>query len=389
MAARGAFGIPDHIPRPEFPRLGEQPPLDHHQTMGAGVGVVGCHTASGITHQNCLCPGVAVLDQPGALVPGSVLPCHVGQPPGLHIRRFLHSLPPDAAAVSLGVKEKPVQVKSIHALARGLQVLQVLQSSQGLGLAALHRQTGIPKASLLRILKTLMEQGFIWQRMLDDAWVPSYSLAELAGRIDREHQLVEVASPILEALTRQIEWPSVLAVPRLSHMEVIETNVTRAYFDQIALGPMGFRVNMLRSASGRAFLAFCPGPVREAVLQTLRRSDRKGDRLAHSADYVATVLAETRNQGFGLRDPDFGGDYDEGRSVVDDGRESIAVAIRLPGDVLGPVPGTLNITWSRKVHRRDRAVALLAAPALRAAAEIAARLARLPVSPGEIPAIGD
>jgi IclR family mhp operon transcriptional activator len=279
-----------------------------------------------------------------------------------------------------------VQVKSIHALARGLQVLQVLQTSQGLSLAALHQRTGIPKASLLRILKTLMEQGFIWQRMVDDAWVPSFSLAETAGRMNRDHQLLEVASPILEALTRQIEWPSVLAVPRLSHMEVIETNVTRAYFDNIRLGPMGFQVNMLRSASGRAFLAFCEDPAREAVLQTLRRSERKGDRLARSDKYVQAALAETRAQGFGLRDPDFGGDFDEGRSVVDDGRDSLGVAIRLPGHV----PGTLNITWSRKVLKRDRAIALLAGPAKGAAEAIALKFARAaPVSSSEIPPAAD
>lgn len=279
-----------------------------------------------------------------------------------------------------------MQVKSINALARGLQVLQVLQTSQGLGLAALHGRTGIPKASLLRILKTLMEQGFIWQRMLDDAWVPSYSLAEMAGRMNRDNQLLEVASPILEALTQQIEWPSVLAVPRLTHMEVIETNVTRAYFDNIRLGPMGFQVNMLRSASGRAFLAFCEEPAREAVLQTLRRSERKGDRLAHSPHYVAAALAETRAQGYGLRDPDFGGNFDEGRSVVDDGRESIAVAIRLPGHV----PGTLNITWARKVLKHSRAIELFAGPARRAADEIAHKFARSSIiSSSEIPTSAD
>ena len=275
-----------------------------------------------------------------------------------------------------------MQVKSINALARGLQILQVLQTSQGMSLAALHGRTGVPKASLLRILKTLMEQGFIWQRMVDDAWVPSFSLAEMAGRMNRDHQLLEIASPILETLTRQVEWPSVLAVPRLSHMEVIETNVTRSYFDNIRLGPMGFQVNMLRSASGRAFLAFCEEPAREAVLQSLRRSDRKGDRLAQSAAYVEQALAETRAQGYGLRDPDFGGDFDEGRSVIDDGRESLAVAIRLPGHV----PGTLNITWTRKVHKRDVAIQLFAGPAQRAADEIAARTLRAtPVSSSEIP----
>jgi IclR family transcriptional regulator, mhp operon transcriptional activator len=149
---------------------------------------------------------------------------------------------------------------------------------------------------------------------------------------------------------------------------------------------MGFQVNMLRSASGRAFLAFCEEPAREAVLQTLRRSDRKGDRLAQSPQYIAAALAETRAQGFALRDPDFGGDYDEGRSVVDDGRESIAVAIRLPGHV----PGTINITWSRKVHKRDRAIELLAGPALRAADEIAHKFARsAAVSSSEIPRSAD
>ncbi|TXH99781.1 MAG: transcriptional regulator [Pseudorhodobacter sp.] len=273
-----------------------------------------------------------------------------------------------------------MQVKSINALARGLEVLQILQSTGALTLADLHRLTGIPKASLLRILKTLMQSGFIWQRMVDDAWVPSFSLAELAGRMDRESQLVEVASPVLAALTAEIEWPSVLAVPRLTHMEVLETNAARAYFDQIALGPVGFQVNMLRSASGRAFIAFCEAPLREAILETLRRSDRPGNRMARSAGYVAQALTETQAQGFGLRDPDFGGDFDRGRAEADDGRDSLGVPIRLGNHL----PGTLNITWTRRVMKRDRAIQLLVPPAQRAADEIARRLMRHSVSQGEI-----
>jgi IclR family transcriptional regulator, mhp operon transcriptional activator len=273
-----------------------------------------------------------------------------------------------------------MQVKSIHALARGLDVLRLLQQSGALRLSDLHRMTGIPKASLLRILKTLMEQGFIWQRMVDDAWCPSFSLVEMAGRLDRENQLVEVASPVLASLTAEIEWPSVLAVPRLTHMEVIETNAARAYFDQIALGPVGFQVNMLRSASGRAFLAFCESPVREAILETLRRSDRPGNRMAHSPGLVAQVLAATRAQGFGLRDGDFGGDFDAGRAVADDGRASLGVPIRLGSHV----PGTLNITWTRRVMRQDRALALLVPPALQAAQTIAVRMMQADdVSPDE------
>lgn len=278
-----------------------------------------------------------------------------------------------------------MQVKSINALARGLEVLQILQTSSALTLADLHRLTGIPKASLLRILKTLMQGGFVWQRMVDDAWVPSFSLAELAGRMDRESQLVEVASPVLAALTAEIEWPSVLAVPRLTHMEVLETNATRAYFDQIALGPVGFQVNMLRSASGRAFIAFCEAPLREAILETLRRSDRPGNRMAHSAEYLAQLLAETRAQGFGLRDPDFGGNFDEGRALADDGRDSLGVPIQLGHHVLG----TLNITWTRRVLTRSRASQLLVPAAQHAAQKITRQLLRPGVSLGEMPREGD
>ena len=273
-----------------------------------------------------------------------------------------------------------VQVKSINALARGLEVLQLLQGAGAMTLAELHKASGVPKASLLRILKTLMERGMVWQRMADDAWVPSFSLAEMAGRMGQESLLVETASPVLAALTAEVDWPSVVAVPRLTHMEVIETNAHRAYFDTIPLGPVGFRVNMLRSASGRAFLAFCEGAVRAVVLDALRRSDRPGNRMALDDAYVARMIEETRAQGFALRDPDFGGDFDLGRAQADDGRESLGVPVRLGAHVAG----TINITWTRRVLRRDRAVALLAPAALRAAGEIARRMnvSRGETSPG-------
>jgi IclR family mhp operon transcriptional activator len=157
-------------------------------------------------------------------------------------------------------------------------------------------------------------------------------------------------------------------------MEVIETNASRAYFDNIPLGPVGFRVNMLRSASGRAYLAACEGPVRDAILEALRRSDQPGDHFALDAGYVARVLAEVQAQGFALRDPDFGGDFDAGRAQVDDGRDSLGVAIRLGSHVAG----TLNITWSRRALKRDQAIERLAGPAVEAAEAIAQALTHRP-----------
>ena len=160
-------------------------------------------------------------------------------------------------------------VKSIRALARGLTVLRLLQQSGGMSLNDLYRASGLPKATLLRILLTLEEEGLIWQRIADNAYLASHLVHRSFSGTEDERLFAELASPLLERLTRRVRWPSILAVPRLTHMEVIEATATRSYFHHIDLGPVGFHVNMMLSSTGRAYLAFCPESEREAVLDRL------------------------------------------------------------------------------------------------------------------------
>jgi IclR family mhp operon transcriptional activator len=160
---------------------------------------------------------------------------------------------------------------------RAVEVLQIVQASGGVSLSDIHRELGLPKATLLRILLTLQDAGLVWQRIVDNAYLASYSLKENARHLHDISHLVEVASPILSQLTRRVDWPSIPAVPRLDHMEVIETNCPHPYFHHIPLGPIGFQINMLMSATGRAYLAFCSDSERAAVLSRLRRSQRPGD----------------------------------------------------------------------------------------------------------------
>jgi IclR family transcriptional regulator, mhp operon transcriptional activator len=241
--------------------------------------------------------------------------------------------------------QKP-KVKTIRALSRGVDVLEQVQTSGGMSLNDLHHATLLPKATLLRILLTLQEKGLVWQRMVDNAYLPSHVLQENVRRFDEETHLVEVASPLMERLTKTVKWPSILAVPRLGHMEVIEANAPRSYFHHIPLGPVGFQINMLRSATGRAYLAFCTERECAAILNRLRA----GDRPAQDEAAVAGILAHTRKLGYGARDPHFGGDFDRTRTEWNDGRDSIAVPIR----VAAQVRGCLNLTWIQKVaSRRD------------------------------------
>ncbi|HKT05327.1 MAG TPA: helix-turn-helix domain-containing protein [Rugosimonospora sp.] len=231
------------------------------------------------------------------------------------------------------------KVKPVESLARGLRVLRALQDMRAASLHDLHLATGLPKSTLTRILYTCHREGLVWQRMADGAFLPRH--AATAQPPDDTDWLAEIASPVLERMCRKVRWPSVLSVPRLEYMSVVETNSRRAYFDELPVRPVNFRANMLRSASGRAYLAYCPEQEREAVLRRLREHAVPGHELAHDPAAVRQIVQSTRRRGYSVRAPDFGGDYCRARAEVDDGRDSIAVPILVGEQVLGCV----NLTW--------------------------------------------
>ena len=235
------------------------------------------------------------------------------------------------------------QVKPIQALARGLQVLRVLQEVRAASLHDLHLATGLPKSTLTRILHTCHQQGLVWQRLADGAFLPSHAPQRRAPPDDADW-LAEIASPVLERLCATVRWPSVMSVPRLYYMEVVETNSRRAYFDELPERPVNFRANMLRSASGRAYLAFCPEQERQAVLRRLREREVTGHELAHDPAAIRQIVETTRRRGYSVRAADFGGDYARTRDDVDDGRNSIAMPVVVDGEVLACV----NLTWRLK-----------------------------------------
>lgn len=239
------------------------------------------------------------------------------------------------------------KVKTIDALERGLVTLKTLQEMQSASLHDLHLRTGIAKATLLRILLTLERQGLIWQRLADGLFRPSYTLQERSRRLGQLDHLMECAAPELEALQRSILWPSDLAVRSGTLMTLCESNRTRSYF-MVNRDKLGYEINILRSAVGRAYLAFCPDDEREQILEALRCSPRPGDELASNRRYVAQLLRETRALGYGVRDRGFGGAYDKSRSTYDDGLSALAVPI-VKAD--GALAGCINIVWIERLFK--------------------------------------
>ena len=261
-------------------------------------------------------------------------------------------------------------VKSIRALERGLDVLQALQTGPGAGLKALHEITGLPKATLLRVLRTLSERNLIWQRMADGAYLPSARSARPPA-IDDTSALVEIASPIMASLCERVNWPSVLAVRRGAQMEVIETNRPRSHVSHLPLGPVGARVNMLLTSTGRAYFAFCSQGEREEMLAIMQASAAPQDAYAKDPVWLARLVAQTQAQGYGRRDPAMSGEGHGRQLMPDDGRNSIAVPIIVAGQVVA----CMNLTWTRRAASTTQIVTDYLGDLRAAAAEMARELA--------------
>lgn len=192
-------------------------------------------------------------------------------------------------------------VKSVEALRRGLEVLAALEQSSAATLSELHRHTRYSKATLLRILKTLTEAG--WVERQDPHG--RYSLLSGAGHspaaADWRARLSTLAAPCRADLQRRLVWPVDMAVRDGAAMLILDA---RRPINGLAVNyrALGFRPLMLVSSLGRCYLAFCGDDERKEILQQLSRSTNPLHRMALRADVIRRMVALARSQGYAARD---------------------------------------------------------------------------------------
>lgn len=197
-------------------------------------------------------------------------------------------------------------LKSITALGRGLDVLHAIERASAVTLAELHRQTAIPKASLLRILKTLQEHGWVEKGAVDGM----YTRAPAAGqagdaRLWRE-RLTSLAAQPWAALQSAVSWPTDLTVRDGRTMLVLDSHRPLVGLS-INYRVTGFRPHMLASAAGRCYLSFCPDEERESLLAALERSPQEVDQASRQRSAIRRLVEQVRLRGYAVRDPHHAG----------------------------------------------------------------------------------
>jgi IclR family transcriptional regulator, mhp operon transcriptional activator len=239
--------------------------------------------------------------------------------------------------------------KTIRALERGIEVLRALSDSSVLTLQQLHNKTGLPKATLLRILVTLENEKAVRKSLWDGCYYP-LPLSQPKGAQSARHALyASLAAPHLEQLQKKLIWPSDFLVYKGYKMVALETTRRASSLAVQQRYGVGFRVDMFSSAPGRAYLAFCGDKERANILDHYRKSPPRNSLSASILKYkLDDILSETRLQGYAVRDPFFGGDEVD-ISTFDDQFDAIAVPLLHGASIFG----CINVVWVRKYNLRQ------------------------------------
>jgi IclR family mhp operon transcriptional activator len=193
--------------------------------------------------------------------------------------------------------DKARHAAPIQPILRGLQLLEALNRSPVSSVADLAGATGLPKATVVRLLDTLIAGGYAQRLPKRRGYALAERVLRLSGGFRDEDEIVEAAGPHLSALTAEHKWPVVLATLDNDAMRIRASTRRESPF---ATDPdrINRRMPMLVSAVGRAYLAFCSDEERGTIITLLRRSTRPANRPARDARHIDELVRAIRRRGY-------------------------------------------------------------------------------------------
>ena len=157
----------------------------------------------------------------------------------------------------------------------------------------------LPRTTTYRILETLCVAGYAYRAASDDRYRLTIMVRGLSDGFDDEAWVTQIARPHMYELCRDLVWPVAIATLSGATMLIRQTTDHESPLAVEKRGP-GFRVSILGSASGLAYLAFCPKEQRDTLLDMLAQSKNEADRPARNRTKIYETLVEARRQGYAV-----------------------------------------------------------------------------------------
>jgi len=153
---------------------------------------------------------------------------------------------------------------SVKALARGLDVLAAVNELNPGAVKDVVESTGLPKATAIRLLKSLVEQGYLAEDSEGQGYRVTSDVRKLSRALSTQTRYAQIAEPLLRDLSIAIKFPAIFGVLDGASL-LIEADSKRTAPLKIKLFERT-RIPLLAASSGYAVLAELDKPRRDALI---------------------------------------------------------------------------------------------------------------------------
>lgn len=184
------------------------------------------------------------------------------------------------------------------------RVLEVLRTVNGMRISTvngLHKATGIPRPTVVRMLETLIAEGYVARDNMCGGYRVTHHVQDLSAGYDRTSRVIEIARPFAIDLTRRMNWPIGLGVPDGNDIAIQFWTGTISPWAHTST-VLGLRPEFYHSAMGRAYMAFCGEEERARRMARIRTD--AGEPLSEQEQRAyRTILDRARIAGYAIRNP--------------------------------------------------------------------------------------
>ena len=192
------------------------------------------------------------------------------------------------------MKNDPIRV-----VQRVLNLLRTMNEREVWSLQALQERTGLPKSTLHRLLSTLQTEHCVYSGPeMYGRYRLTQMVSEFSRGITQKNRLADVARPIAIAATKSSKWPMAMGV---IDGPVVRVSVCSMPYSPYSMKPtcIGQTYDLLSTALGNAYLAFCDRNERRILIDLLDQQDLPERRW--QAEKLRHMIRITRQRGFSLR----------------------------------------------------------------------------------------
>lgn len=225
----------------------------------------------------------------------------------------------------------------VEAVQRAIEILRIVNQLRVASVKDIFSATGFPKPTIVRMLETLIADGYVARDDMCNGYRVTSRVQELNAGYGSVSLVIEASRPWLIDLTQRLKWPCGISTR--------EGNSLVLQFSTAAISPwsypytrVGALMDVMGTASGRVYLAFCTDEERESILEHYT-SNPAHQGLEHTID-LEGLLQRVRRDGYALRD----------RNLAPLRTLSLAMPIRVDGRVLA----VSSISFYRSAVSDDR-----------------------------------